>query len=172
MKKENKTKVAKTNISKVENKIKLEVAKQQRLNLQQTEYCYYYTLEGYVTYGNATLSYAVAYGYDLPTKDDGSLDIRSSEYTVCQAASSRMSGLPYIRNQIEKIMLERLNDNSIDSRLSSIIHAGKDTDSIQGIKIYNDLKGRVTRNLNLNVNARPLEQVTDEELERMANGNN
>lgn len=161
----------KNKISKLENASKLELAKQRRLTPQQVEYCYYYTLKEYITYGNATLSYAMAYGYDLPTREDGTLDIKTSEYTVCQAASSRLAGTPFIRNEIEKILVERLNDTSVDSRLSSIIHAGKDTDSIQGIKIYNDLKGRVTRNLNLNVNARPLEQVTDEELEKMANGN-
>lgn len=159
-------------ISKEENKAKLELAKVPKLTLPQAEYCYYYTLKDYITYGNATLSYAMAYSHDLPTRPDGTIDPASKEYRVCQAASSRLSGLPLIVGQVEKIMLERLNDKSIDSRLSSIIHAGKDTDSIQGIKIYNDLKGRVTRNLNLNVNSRPLESITDEELEKIANGEN
>jgi len=158
-------------ISIEENKAKMELAKAPRLTPQQTEYCYYYTLKDYITYGNATLSYAMAYSFDLPTRQDGTIDPVSKEYRVCQASSSRLSGFPMIVGQVEKIMLAKLNDNSVDSRLSSIIHVGKDTDSIQGIKIYNELKGRITRNLNLNVNARPLESITDEELEKMANGN-
>lgn len=157
-------------IDKVENEVKLTKAKEYRLNPQQLEYCYYYTLRDGVTYGNATLSYAMAYQYDLPLREDGTIDIKSKEYAVCQAASSRMSGAPMIIKQVESILLERLNDKTVDSRLSSIIHAGKDTDSIQGIKIYNDLKGRIVRNLNLNVTARPLENISDDELEKIANG--
>lgn len=158
-------------INKKDKMSKLTVASKKRLNPQQLEYCYYYTLKDAVTYGNATYSYAMAYGYDLPKRDDGTINPLSKEYKVCQAASSRMSGLPIIRNQIESILVERLNDKSVDARLSSIIHVGRDTDSIQGIKIYNDLKGRVTKNLNLNVSSRPLENVSDEELEKIANGN-
>lgn len=157
-------------ISKIEREKSLEIAKEPKLTLQQAEYCYYYTLKDHITYGNATLSYAMAYNYDLPRREDGSIEVRSKEYQVCQAASSRLSGNPMIVKQVEKILLDRLNDNTIDARLSSIIHAGKDTDSLQGIKIYNDLKGRVVRNLNLNVSSRPLENISDEELERMANG--
>lgn len=158
-------------VNKVEKIQALAKASERRLNPQQLEYCYYYTLKDAVTYGNATYSYAMAYGYDLPTREDGTINPLDPIYKVCQAASSRMSGLPTIRNQIEGILLERLNDKSIDARLSSIIQVGKDTDSLNGIKIYNDLKGRVVRNLNVNVNARPLESISDEELERMANGN-
>lgn len=156
---------------KIEKLNKLEKAGERRLNPQQLEYCYYYILKDAITYGNATYSYAMAYGYDLPTREDGSINPLSKEYKVCQAASSRMSGLDGIRNQIENILIERLNDKSIDARLSSIIHVGKDTDSLNGIKIYNDLKGRVKHNLDINVTARPLESISDEELERMANGN-
>ena len=158
-------------VDKVEKMNKLEKAGERRLNPQQLEYCYYYTLKDAVTYGNATYSYAMAYGYDLPQRQDGTIDPNSKIYSVCQAASSRMSGLTGIRKQVEMILLERLNDNSIDARLSSIIQVGKDTDSLNGIKIYNDLKGRVVRSLNVNVTARPLESISDEELERMANGN-
>lgn len=175
---EDKVKVKKPRVQKenkidiIEAKAKIESAKKIRMTPQQMEYAYYYTLKDSVTYGNATLSYAVAYGYDLPTRQDGTIDTSSNDYRVCQAASSRLSGSPEMIKTIEKILVERLNDTSVDARLSSIIHTGKDTDSIQGIKIYNDLKGRVIKNMNLNVIARPLESVSDEELEKIANGEN
>lgn len=167
------TKLRKDNkLSKIELEKSLQEAKKPKLSPEWAEFCYYYTLKDCVTYGNATLSYSMAYGKEIPKKEDGTLDTKSSEYTVCQVAGSRLSGHPTIVKQVEAIMLERLKDTTVDARLSSIIHAGKDADSIQGIKIYNDLKGRITKNLNVNVSARPLENISDEELERIANGEN
>lgn len=139
-----------------------------KLNLQQKMYCKYYTQEG-ETFGNAYKSYSMAYDIKIPRLALGKVDYSSSEYQVCQAASARLAFNPLIKEMIEKLMLEKLNDNSVDSRLSGILHNGEDKNSINAIKIYNDLNNRVIKNMNIDITARPYKDISDEELIKIAN---
>lgn len=137
------------------------------LNPEQDMFCGAYTTPG-ETFCNNTKAYAVAYGYILPLKDDGEVDTKSAEYLACKANGSRMMFNEKIRNAIQSKLLEQFNDKTVDARTSQILLAGRDSDSLQAIKMYNELKQRITKKVDVSVIARPMANLSDEELERLA----
>lgn len=137
------------------------------LTPQQALFCKLYTKRG-DTFGNATLSYAIAYDYELPKDDNGKNIITSSEYLTCSANGSRLLTNDNVEKAIQQGMLELLNDNAVDARLSEILYKGQETNSIQAIKIHNELKQRITKKLDITSGGRPLGNLSDEELQRMA----
>ena len=133
------------------------------LTPQQEHFC-----KLYVQSSSGVLSYMEAYKYEIP-KDENAKNITSSkEYNICNANASRLLTNDNIRATIRDLWLERFNDKEIDARTSQIAFSGRDTDSIQAIKIANDLKQRITRKLDITSGGRPLQDVSDEELERLA----
>lgn len=140
--------------------------KERGMNLEHETFCRVYTTRG-ETGGNATKSYAVAYEYEIPANSDGTTNTKSPEYAVCQAAGSRLMLNPRIQERIKELYLESLSERSVDSRLSEILHQGKDTDSIQAIKIFNDLKQRITKKVDVTTQGRPLAGMSDEELREL-----
>lgn len=120
------------------------------------------------TFCNATLSYAAAFDYDLPLKADGTHDINSAPYLVCKANGSRLMTSPGVKQMIDVYLMEQFNDTTADTRLQEILIGGKDQDSMQAIKHYNELKGRVIKKLDVSVQARPFSGLSDEELEKLA----
>lgn len=138
------------------------------LNQEQELFCLAWTAPG-ETFHNNTKSYAEAYGYSLPLREDGSVDTTSAEYLACKANGGRMMFNPSVRSMIQELFLKQFNEKVADARTSEIMMHGKDADSLQAIKIYNDLKQRVTKKIDVTVAARPLAGLTDEELEALAN---
>lgn len=138
------------------------------LNPEQEMFCGAYTTPG-ETFCNGVKSYAVAYGYLLPLRDDGEIDTKSPEYSACKANGGRMMFNEKIRMMIQNKLLEQFNDKTVDARTSQILLNGRDSDSLQAIKMYNDLKQRVTKKVDVSVVARPLANLSDEELEALAN---
>lgn len=141
--------------------------KQTKLNLKQEEFCRLYVTKG-ETYGKGYLCHMYAYGKDIPLKEDGTYDNYSKEYAVCQVSGSRLLTEPLIQNEIRRLLLERFDDDNADARISSIIQNGEDRDAIQAVKVYNDLKGRVIKKLDVTSGNRPLSGFTDEELRKLA----
>lgn len=137
------------------------------LTPQQEHFCILYTSRG--EFGrNAYKSYAEAYGFDIPLTETGGIDYKSSEYRTCSANASRLLTTPNINSRIKEIYLTKFNDSTeVDARLTEIIESGKDTDSIQAIKIHNDLKQRITKKIDITSAGRPLQSVSDEELKAM-----
>jgi acyl carrier protein len=126
-----------------------------------------YTTPGTEFCGLAYRAYSEAYSIVIPKNDAGDYCRTTSEYTVCQAAGSRLLLREDIQNRIKQIYTDYLDDSNVDARLSEILRGGKDTDSIQAIKIYNDLKQRITKKFDVQTNARPLLNLSDEELEAL-----
>lgn len=138
------------------------------INPQQETFCQVYTTKG-ETFGNAYKSYAEAYGIDIPRDNENKIDYKSGEYAVAQNGGSRLLLKNDIQARIKAILLERFNDVSFaDARIQEIIENGKDTDAIQAIKVLNDLKGRITKKLDVTTQGRPLAHVSDEELLKLA----
>lgn len=157
------------------------------LTPKQELFCKYYTTSGH-TFGNATLSYALAYGYDFALADrqratetvivgDKQVEqeiVGSSEYdkmeNYCAVGGHRLS----VRNdkvgeRIRALMVEAFNDDAVmDKRLTEIALHGKDTDSIQAIKHRSDIKQRITKKLDVTTAGRPLAGLSDEELLKLA----
>lgn len=137
------------------------------LTMQQELFCKYYTSKGSL-FDNATLAYAEAYQYDLPKDDNGKIIVESREYNTCSALGSRLLTNDKVKARIQALYLELLNDNTMDARLGEIAVKGKDTDSIQALKIYNDLKQRITKKIDITSAGRPLGGLTDDELDKLA----
>lgn len=113
-------------------------------------------------YGNRTLSYANAYGFDLDnqSKDDAVYDwiyekgvkkkgdlIEPSSYQkmydLCSSYGSRLTRNDKIQRKCREFLNEMANEDVIDARLRQIILRGRDQDSVNAIKEFNKLKQRI-----------------------------
>lgn len=138
------------------------------LTPEQELFIQLYTTQG-DTFSNGVISYARAYGFELPELENGYVDTKSSEYKTCKASASRLLTLDYIIARKRELLVALFNDDTvIDARLNEIVLNGKDTDAIQAIKHRNDLKQRVTKKLDVTTQGRPLAHVSDEELLKLA----
>lgn len=135
----------------------------EKLTPQQELFIKTYTTKG-VAFGNATLSYSEAYNYDLPRDENDKIDINSKEYNACNSNGSRLMASDSIRLAIRQGMLDLLDDKEVDARLAEILHKGQESNSIQAIKIHNELKQRITKKLDITSGGRPMLDMTDDEL--------
>jgi phage terminase small subunit len=136
------------------------------LTQQQELFCKLYTSKGEY-FDNATLSYAEAYQYELPKDENGKNITDSKEYNICKANASRLLANDNIKSRIRTLFVELLNDTEMDARLAEIATKGKDPDSIQALKIYNDLKQRITKRIDITSANRPLGGLSDDELKAL-----
>lgn len=143
------------------------MAKTPKLNLNQRQFINFYTIPGTDTFCNGTLSYAEAYDFDLEIGDNGKPKIGTNNYNTCCSNAYKLIRNPLVKKEIEDAFNKLLNDKSVDSRLSQIVFSSSDANSLNGIKIYNDLKQRVTKKLDVTSQGRPLVGLSDEELAAM-----
>lgn len=137
---------------------------------QQELFCLAYTSKG-DTFYNLTKSYAEAYGYELPLRDDGTIDTRSRDYSTCSVGGAILMRDPKIKRRIEGIMIDRFNsDNFWDEKLTEIAEKGGYSDAIAAAKHRNELKQRIVKKLDLTTANRPLVGLSDEELSKLAQG--
>lgn len=133
----------------------------ENLTPQQEKFCRCYT-QNQELFGNATLSYAEGYGFDLDNapRNDAIYDTSTKEkledstydkmYNTCSVGGSRLLRNDKIDKRVRELLNEMLLDEVIDAQLVSIILKGaKDADRISGIREYNKLKQRVTDKLDL-----------------------
>lgn len=107
---------------------------------------------------NGTLAYNEAYWMNLDEKDKTrTTDEEWKEiywtseydktYNTCSVNSSKLLRLTKIQERNVELLNELLSEKKVDSRLAEIIFKWRDADSLQWIKIFNDLKKRVTNTL-------------------------
>ena len=161
------------------------------LSPQQESFCRYYT-QNPELYGNGTLCYAEAYGYDLDSldKEDSITQYLDGEeimkkylnpftlgkekydkynsissthqrivqestykkaYNTCSVCASQLLRTTKIQKRLQAIYLAMMDDDTIDSVLSSIISNPREQskDRISAIKEYNALKQRIIKKLDL-----------------------
>jgi hypothetical protein len=130
------------------------------LTLQQEKFCRLYTQNDEL-FGNGTLAYAEAYGYDLdaeskerPILSENPLTYGESDYTLayntCSVNASRLLRSDKIQDRVTVLLNELLKDEVVDSELARIIKGGrKDSDRMTAIKEYNALKQRVTKKMDI-----------------------
>lgn len=108
-------------------------------------FCQYYVGD-YETFGNATQSYAKAYGKDLNNK---------AIYASCRTQGYRLLTNNDILDRINQLLVELvMNNTSVDAELGFLIMQRVDFGSkIQAIREYNKLKQRITDKLDVRVNA-------------------
>lgn len=132
-----------------------------QLNPRQLTFCHYY-VNNPLTFSNATLSYAQAYGYDLMNADhtnlvetvetengpkeqeiDGTSEY-AKMYATCASNGTRALYNDNIQKEIKRLLVASLNDNDIDAELGKIIKQEyKFEAKLGGIKEYNKMRGRI-----------------------------
>ncbi len=135
-----------------------------KLNPKQEKFCKLYAGNSHL-FGNGTLCYAQAYGYDLQSLSDEAvyeerlIDEESGKtekikidnspydksYHVCQVNSNRLLSNDVINQRISDILADSMTDKEVDTEIAWVIRQRTDlSPKIQGIKEYNKMKGRVT----------------------------
>jgi len=119
-------------------------------NKRRELFCQYYA-KGEGTFGNATLSYAAAYDYELlfvkktdrwGTEYDSPVD--TNLYHSCSSGGSRLLTDDKVKGRITVLLNELLKDDFVDAELSKVIKQNGDlTPKVQAIKEYNKLRGRI-----------------------------
>ncbi len=137
------------------------------LTLQQELFVKLYTTKG-DTFGNGVLSYSGAYDYDLPVDEKGKIITDCKEYNACKANASRLLTGDNVRVAVRNKMLELFNEVEMDARVAEIAMNGQESNSLQAVKIFNELKQRITKKIDITSAGRPLAGLSDDELHRLA----
>ncbi len=125
------------------------------LNEKQLLFCRLYVSREF--YGNGTLSYCEAYGFD-PS------DIK--QYNSARHSASHLLNNPNISQHINNLLEEGgLNDSHIDKRLLFLINQNEDKGTALGaIKEYNKLKQRIIEKIEMNQTGIDVKKLSDETL--------
>src|SRR4051794_12118579 len=100
-----------------------DVSPEAGLNPKQEAFCRYYT-QASNTFGNATLSYAEAYEYDLGDLErydkDGNLVVEKEykgDYGVCSSNGHRLLRNDKVQARVTVLLNEHLKDEVVDGEL-------------------------------------------------------
>jgi hypothetical protein len=138
------------------------------LTERQELYCQAFTNEG-ETMNNQIKSYAFAFDYTLPLKEDGSIDTNSSEYKTCSVSASALMRDPKIQARIRAVFMELYNDDTFwDSQITRIARTGNNADILASTRHRNDLKARIVKKVDVTTAGRPLSGLSDDELTALA----
>lgn len=132
-------------------------------------FCRYYT-QNEELFGNATLSYAEAYGYKLDElpKDDavsegGKTTVPSSydrAYAVCATNGGRLLRNAEVQARITTLLNEVLRDDVVDSQLAKVIMQDDKYDAkVAGIREYNKLRQRIIVRTDITSGGEPIKQI-------------
>lgn len=141
-----------------------------KLTPKQELFCQYYT-KNEALFGNATLAYAEAYGYDLDSLDrtpvyaeDKKTIIEDSEYTkaynVCSVQGSKHLRNPKIQARITELLNELMRDDVVDAQLAKLIMQDhKPEAKIAAIREYNKLKQRIIEKIDHTTQGEKIEGI-------------
>lgn len=122
------------------------------LNLKRELFCRYYT-QNDATFGNATLSYAEAYGYDFDAlSDEGTYEdgvkvkasTRELAENVCAVQGRKLLRNTHVQSRMTVLLNELLTDEIVDSQLAKVVMQDlKPEAKVAAIREYNKVKGRI-----------------------------
>lgn len=125
------------------------------LKIKREAFCQYYT-KNQQMFGNATHSYAAAFGYELdemsrePEYEGKGKKKKElpSEYdlacNVCAVEGNRLLRNPQVQERVTALLNELLRDDIVDSQLAKIITQDDDLQSkVRAINEYNKVRGRI-----------------------------
>jgi hypothetical protein len=133
-----------------------------KLAIKRELFCQYYA-KNRETFGNATMSYGYAFGYELDTlSHESEVDpethesLGDSEYdlacNVCAVEGGKLLRNPQIDARITALLNELLKDEIVDSELAKLIRQDVEMPvKVRAIAEYNKLRGRIidrTQNVN------------------------
>src|SRR4051794_29415264 len=119
-------------------------------NKRRELFCRYYA-QGEGTFGNATLSYAAAYDFDLGDVSrfdkNGVLIIPKESlpsYNTCSVNGSKLLRDTRVQARLVVLRNEFLRDDFVDAELAKVIAQDGDlTPKVAAIKEFNKLRGRI-----------------------------
>lgn len=155
----------------------------EKLNLKQELFCQLYTKNSFL-FGNATLSYAEAYGFNLATmsKEDVVVEVmdeilqkmvkRKVDHSpfhkanqVCSTAGERLLRNVYINQRIQDLLNETMNDRDMDAEIAYTARQREDmTAKMSAIKEYNKIKQRVTAKIDHTTLGKEIQVITGMEI--------
>lgn len=133
-----------------------------KLNPFEELFCQLYAGASNDCFDNATLSYAVAYKFELDSFEDE--DARQRKYNTAKASGSRLLTHDYIQARIAQILRENLTNDKIDEELSWVAKQRVDLGAkMRAINEHNKLQGRIEEKIKHtmeNANIMTPEQLT------------
>lgn len=158
------------------------------LNPKQEKFCRLYACNTKL-FGNATMCYATAYGYDLESlsreavyedqKDEkgifNKVKIQESPYDrahqICRSSGFNLLTNSYINDRVNELLRNSLTDEEVDTEIAWVVKQREELGSkMSGIKEYNKLKARIKdkkeleiTGLNLKTLYELVQEDTDEE---------
>ena len=130
--------------------------KQWTLNAQRDLFCRLYSQNSEL-FGNGTLCYAEAYGFDLDSlpkgcpnenhgeEDEG--DCSPSEYDLgyhtCSVNGSRLLRNADVQDRVTALLNEMLKDNVVDAQLAKLVMTADGPTRIAAIREYNKVRQRI-----------------------------
>lgn len=135
------------------------VAIEGELNIKQELFARCYA-QNTAMFGNATMSYAYAYGYKLDEmshekgeatnwdKKGTAIAWEDSEYVkacaICAVEGSRHLRNPKINRRIDELLSEYMTDQMVDAELAKVIKQDHDlSPKVAAIREFNALRGRI-----------------------------
>lgn len=150
--------------------VDIELPEEIELTQKQEKFCRLYTQNSEL-FGNGTLAYSEAYGYDLDSLsranelDENGKEIRlTSEYdkaySVCAVGASRLLRKIKIGEKITEFLNELMKDTVVDAQLAKVIMQDYKLEAkVSAIKEYNKLKQRIT---DIKTDGRPIIQIVNQ----------
>ena len=123
------------------------------LNPRQEKFVRLYTQNDEL-FGNATLSYALAYDYNLDTLEG---EAKTKSYDTCRSLASRLLTNDNIQKRKIELLNELLKNEIVDAKLAELIKGG----DMMAIREYNKLKGRITDKMD--ISGKAFEHFTGQE---------
>lgn len=135
-----------------------------KLNLNQKTFCELYTKNS-ALFGNATICYGIAYGYELDTLSQESEWSEYDEfgkreklsdspydmaYNVCSVEGNRLLRNPKINEYINSLLNSMMTNEDADAELSWVMKQRTDMGpKVQALREFNKLKSRIVNNIEI-----------------------
>ena len=134
------------------------------INPKNELFCQYYAKDE-LCFGNATLSYAEAYGYFDKIAEHKNTDL---VYNQCSVSGKKLLRIAKIKARVTELLNEWLKDDIVDAELAKVIRQDYDLSvKVSAIKEYNKLKSRIVEKHELSVGRKSTDKLQDEELNRL-----
>lgn len=117
------------------------------LNEKQKLFCEYYA-GSRETFGNATRSYILAYGMAWKGTKKEKLKVEN----VAAVNAHHLLRNPKLTQHINIIRQRFITDDMVDFEVAKVIMQDKElAPKVAGIKVYNDVRGRVVKKMNVDI---------------------
>ena len=135
-----------------------------KININHKRFCELY-VKNQELFGNATLCYAIAFGFNLESLSQEAIysdldenghreKLEDSPYTkaynTCSVNGKRLLSYAKINDYINELLNELMTDDNADAELAWVMHQRAELGpKIQAIREFNKVKGRITEHIDM-----------------------